>query len=78
MLVMHNNTQHVLTDKELHFLMILSHTKRSSYEEINALWKDKIPTSNAIRSFIKHLRKKLPDNVLKNKNGFGYILQSTL
>jgi DNA-binding response OmpR family regulator len=63
-----------LSKRELEFLLILAQNKMIHYDEIDALWNDTVPTQNAVRSFIKHLRKKLPENLLKNRNGFGYLL----
>jgi len=64
-----------LTRKEAAFLKILCRKKIVSYDEITALWEDDIPSENAIRSFIKHLRKKLPENFLKNRNSIGYYVE---
>jgi len=69
-----DNAEYDLTHKELEILKILSHKKFISYDEIDALWEDEVPTANAIRSCIKHLRKKLPEDMLKNRNSFGYII----
>jgi len=67
-----------LSKRELQILTILSQVKIINYDEINALWEDEIPTQNAVRSFIKHLRKKLPENLLKNRNGFGYVIENNI
>jgi len=61
---------------ELDFLVMLALRRMVSYDEIASLWKDTIPTENAIRSYIKHLRKKLPPGILKNRNGVGYYIES--
>jgi len=74
--VMHDETSHTLSKKELDFLLILAQKKMLSYTEIAFLWEDAVPTENAIRSYIKHLRKKLPVGILKNRNGIGYYLES--
>ena len=66
---------HMLSRKELDFLLMMAHKKMISYDEIADLWKDTIPTENAIRSYIKHLRKKLPPGILKNRNGIGYYIE---
>jgi DNA-binding response OmpR family regulator len=63
-----------LTKKELEFLTIIARKNIVSYDEITELWHDDIPTENAIRSFIKHLRKKLPEDLIKNRNAVGYYL----
>jgi DNA-binding response OmpR family regulator len=67
--------KHILTKKESEFLKLLCQKKMVSYDEIIQLWHDDIPTENAIRSFIKHLRKKLPENFLKNRNSIGYYVE---
>jgi len=67
----------LLTKKENTFLMMLIVKGRIiSYEEIeNILWEDtSIMTQNALRLFIKNLRKKLPKDILKNVQGTGYRL----
>jgi DNA-binding response OmpR family regulator len=58
------------------FLSALACHKIVSYEEIALLWADSCPSENAIRSYIKHLRKKLPHDFLKNRNGVGYFIES--
>jgi len=70
-----DGSTHLLTRKEAAFLKILCRKKIVSYDEIIALWEDDIPSENAIRSFIKHLRKKLPEDFLKNRNSLGYYVE---
>jgi len=70
--------RYFLTKRELAFLVILSKNKFISYDEISALWEDVVPSQNAIRSYIKHLRKKLPADLLKNRNGMGYSIEQML
>lgn len=65
----------ILTKKEVMFLKLLVVKNRIiTYEELeNQIWDDdSIMTSNAMRLFIKNLRKKLPENFLKNMQGVGY------
>lgn len=67
----------VLTKKENMFLkMLIIKGRIITYSEIeNILWEDtSIMTQNALRLFIKNLRKKLPKSVLKNIQGTGYRL----
>jgi DNA-binding response OmpR family regulator len=64
-----------LTKKELEFLSILVDNKYISYDEIDRLWGHKTPSQNAIRSMIKKLRQKLPDNILKTRTGIGYYIK---
>jgi len=69
--------RYFLTKRELAFLVILSKNKFISYDEMSALWEDEVPSQNAIRSYIKHLRKKLPPDLLKNRNGLGYSMEQS-
>jgi DNA-binding response OmpR family regulator len=71
-----NGEAYILTKREMAFLTILCQKKIVTYDEIMALWHDDIPSENAIRSFIKHLRKKLPENFLKNRNSIGYYVEA--
>lgn len=67
----------ILTKKENVFLkMLLVKGRIITYSEIeNILWDDNsIMTQNALRLFIKNLRKKLPKDTLKNVQGTGYRL----
>ena len=74
-IVSNGNEDFVLTKKETIFLkLLITKNRLISYEELeNAICDDdSIMTSNAMRLFIKNLRKKLPDNFLKNMQGIGY------
>lgn len=66
---------HPLTPKELEFLEILSLKGAVNYDEIDEIWQDNPPSQDAIRSFIKTLRKKLPINLLKNRQNLGYFVE---
>ena len=66
---------HMLTPKELEFLEILSLKGVVNYNEIDGIWQDDPPSQDAIRSFIKTLRKKLPQNLLKNRQNLGYFVE---
>jgi len=70
------DVENSLSKKEMQALVVLSHFKAIDYDEIDALWEDEAPSQNAVRSFIRHLRKKLPENLLKNRNGFGYYIEN--
>ena len=59
--------------KELAFLKILDVKKFVSYDEIYSLWKD-TPSDNAIRQFLKKLRKKLDKNSIKTKQKLGVFI----
>ena len=70
-----DNDTHILTPKELEFMEILVRKGSVNYDDINMIWKEQPPTSYAVRSFIKILRKKLPPNLLKNKQNLGYYIE---
>jgi len=70
-----NQQEYNLNKKELEFLVTIAKKKMITYDEIYQLWDDEFPTENAIRSFVKYLRKKLPSNFLKNKSSIGYYIQ---
>ncbi len=66
-----------LTKKENKFLKLLITKNRIiTYQEMeNQIWdEDSVMTANAMRLFIKNLRKKLPEKSLKNIQGTGYRL----
>jgi len=66
-----------LRKREKEFLYLLYQKKGSmlSYYEIETqLWKDKVMTTHALKSFIKELRAKLPQNIIKNIPQEGYCL----
>jgi len=74
--IRYEEKEHPLSQKELDFLTIIASQRMVSYDEIASLWEDTVPTENAIRSYIKHLRKKLPAGLLKNRNGIGYYIEN--
>ena len=67
--------QHNLTPKELQFLQLLHVNQFVHYEAIDAIWEDTPPSESAVRSFIKALRKKLPLDILKNRQNLGYYVE---
>ncbi len=66
----------VLTQKETECLELLETKGSITYDELDSLWKDTPPTPDAIRSFIKALRKKLPAGFLKNRQNMGYFIDN--
>ncbi len=67
--------EHSLTKKEDMFVkLLLSKNRVVSYDELqNHLCDDdSMMSQNAMRLFIKNLRKKLPNDLLKNMQGVGY------
>ncbi len=72
-LVMFDDELHQLSTKELHFLKLLVKKRFVNYDEIDEIWEE-IPSQDAIRSFLKNLRKKLPVNTIKNRQNLGYYV----
>jgi DNA-binding response OmpR family regulator len=66
----------ILTNKERLFLKLLMENSIVSYIMMyEYLWNyDNQPTQNAVKSFIKKLKKKIPINLFNNKQGVGYYL----
>jgi len=65
-----------LTSKEATFIKLLTDNNMVSYIMMyEHMWDyENPPTQNAIKSFIKKLKKKLPCELFKNKQGVGYYL----
>jgi len=74
-LLLFDQREESLTKKERKFLSILADKKVISYDEIDRLWGNEIPSQNAVRSMIKKLRRKLPAKILKTRTGFGYYIE---
>lgn len=74
-LIKGKNFNHTLTNREVLFLKNLIMKKNIiTYDEMfDLLWRDSHNGSiNAIRLFIKNLKKKIPQNILSNYQGMGY------
>ena len=68
-----------LTKNEVLFMDLLAHhlNRPLSYQEIeDAIWPFEGMSSDAIRSLVRGLRKKLPDEVIENISGVGYKLKT--
>lgn len=68
-----------LTKNELLFLDLLAHhhTRVVKYEEIeNAIWAYEGMSQDAIRSLVRGIRKKVPQNAIENISGIGYKLHT--
>jgi len=67
-----------LTKKETKFLELLAKNSVVTYDMLEmSIWEyDKMPSDNAIRSFIRKIRIKMPMDCIKNKQGVGYYLQN--
>ncbi|KAB7884657.1 helix-turn-helix domain-containing protein [Poseidonibacter ostreae] len=70
-----NKTQ-FLTKRELIFIQLLLKNKIVTYEKmLYTIWEDNLNiTDNAIKSFVKNFKKKMPPSLLENINGIGYRL----
>lgn len=74
-LIKGKNINHTLTNREVLFLKNLIMKKNIiTYDEMfDLLWRDSAnKTINAIRLFIKNLKKKIPQDLLINHQGIGY------
>ena len=68
-----------LTKNELLFLDLLAHhhTRVVNYEEIEgAIWAYDGMSQDAIRSLVRGIRKKVPDDAIENVSGIGYKLHT--
>lgn len=68
-----------LTKNELLFLDLLAHhhTRVVKYQEIeNAIWAYEGMSQDAIRSLVRGIRKKVPENSIENVSGIGYRLHT--
>ena len=72
--IIYGGETHNLSVREISFLKLLARKGVVTYDEITTLWGDTPPTENAIRSFVRHLRKKIPKDLLQNRSGIGYAL----
>ncbi len=65
-----------LTQKETKFFKLLSENSIVSYDMMyEYMWDyDKSPSQDAVKSFIRKFKKKLPSDLFKNKKGVGYYL----
>lgn len=66
-----------LTKKEISFLELLFKNSRRivSYEEIeNHVWDGAFMTDSALRSLVRNIRKKFPEELIENLSGIGYKL----
>jgi DNA-binding response OmpR family regulator len=70
-----NDKIFTISPKESLFIeMLISTNAIISYDKIeNDIWDGKFMSQNALRLFIKNLRKKLPNNFIKNISNQGYI-----
>jgi DNA-binding response OmpR family regulator len=65
-----------LTQKETKFFKLLSENSIVTYDMMyEYMWDfDKAPSQDAVKSFIRKLKKKLPAGLCQNKKGVGYYL----
>ncbi len=71
-----SNQEIKLTQKESKFFKLLFENDIVTYEMMyEYLWDyDKIPSADAIKSFIQKFKKKFPKDLCKNQQGVGYFL----
>lgn len=74
-----NNQKVVFTKKEkalFHYLVLFSLKENTKYADINSIkkevWKSEDTSIFSIRNFIKSIREKTFDEIIKNKNNHGY------
>jgi len=72
--IMFDGQKYALTYRELKMMQMLSEKGAVTYQDLYQLWSEQ-PTDNAIRSFVKQLRKKLPEGLLKVRSKIGYVLE---
>ena len=75
--IIDKNREIKLTKNELLFLDLLAHhhTRVVSYEEIeDAIWAYEGMSQDAIRSLVRGIRKKVPEDTIENVSGIGYRL----
>ncbi len=74
-----DNKEIKLTKNELLFLDLLAHhySRVVKYEEIeNAIWAYEGMSQDAIRSLVRGIRKKVPEDAIENISGIGYKLHT--
>jgi DNA-binding response OmpR family regulator len=77
-LIYKKNQKIALRKREKDFLQMLYKNKNTitKYQQIEfELWSNKEMTTYALKSFIKELRAKIPENIIKNIPQEGYILE---
>jgi DNA-binding response OmpR family regulator len=77
-LIVSDQQQYVISNKERLLLEVLSKNinKITSYEEIEAyVWQGDFMSSDSLRTLIKNIRKKLPEDSIRTVKGFGYMLE---
>ena len=76
--LMQNSEMINITKNERLFLNLLlkNHPRAVSYDELQThIWQDEYMSENAIRLLVRDLRKKLPQNCIKNLSGIGYKIE---
>jgi len=78
--ILHKNKNILLRKREVEFLKLLYEDKKyyaiTTYEKIETrLWEDKHMSANALKTFIRDLRKRLPIEILINVLQEGYRLK---
>lgn len=74
-LLVHDKTTISLTKKEILFLELLFKNINTItyFDELQrVVWQESVMTDNALRSLIRNLRRKLPEDFIINLSGIGY------
>ena len=70
-----NESKITLSARETKFLTLLSQNRVIRYDEIESeLWSDRSMSLDALKSFVRDLRKKLPSDLIENITQVGYKL----
>lgn len=67
-----------LTQKENMLMVLLVAQKNSTVtfeQAMSYIWKEEGATENSIRTLVWRLRNKLPEDIIKNVSGIGYIIE---
>lgn len=65
-----------IKESKLLTLLLKNQTRYVTYEEIeNFVWSDSIMSKDALKSLVKTLKQKLPNNTISNLSGIGYKIE---
>ena len=73
-----NNAEVLLRKRDIDFLLLLHENKNQvvPYSLIeDTLWRDKVMSASALKTFIKEFRQRIPQDILINVQQIGYQLQ---
>lgn len=65
-----------IKESKLLTLLLKNQTRYVTYEEIeNFVWSDSVMSKDALKSLVKTLKQKLPNNTISNLSGIGYKIE---